>query len=363
VTATGAGARSDPAFAPLEHALVEALLEQLPVAVILVEAPDGRIVLANRAARDQLPEAALRATSTAEYMGAARIDGSAIEPEELPLARALAGEIVGPERVRYRTDGGDWRTVEVRASPVREGQGAIIAAVSTFLDVSDHERREQADREFVANAAHQLRNPLAAIRSAVEVLQAGAKEDPETRDRFLGHVERESTRLTELARALLLLARAQAMVEAPRREIVQLAPLLHDLAVRLDGLPGVSIAVRCSPDLAAVSNPELLGEALWCLAENAVRYAPGGHVELSARAVDESVAVEVRDQGPGIPPEVRQRAFERFYRASEGAGFGLGLAIAFQAAQAIGATLEIESEPGEGTTARMLLPVARLLTR
>ncbi len=93
-------------------------------------------------------------------------------------------------------------------------------------DLTEQERRELAEREFVSNAAHELRTPLTTIIGAVEVLQAGAKNNPAERDRFLTHIEREAERLARLARALLTLARAHAGQERPRLEAVSLAALL-----------------------------------------------------------------------------------------------------------------------------------------
>src|SRR5581483_1062118 len=97
-------------------------------------------------------------------------------------------------------------------------------------DLTEQERRELAEREFVTNAAHELRTPLTTIIGAVEVLQAGAKDDPPERDRFLRHIEREAERLARLARALLTLARAHAGQERPQVEAVPLAAVLNDVA-------------------------------------------------------------------------------------------------------------------------------------
>src|SRR5205814_9913795 len=116
---------------------------------------------------------------------------------------------------------------------------------------SERERRERAEREFVANAAHELRTPVAAIASAVEVLQAGAKDAPADRDLFLGHIEREAARLTRLARALLVLARAQARHEPPPLQLVELAPLLGQVAAAILPPGDVQVVVDCPLALAA----------------------------------------------------------------------------------------------------------------
>jgi signal transduction histidine kinase len=236
----------------------------------------------------------------------------------------------------------------------------LEAAVLVVTDISERERRERAEREFVTNAAHELRNPLASITSAVEVLQSGAKEVPAERDRFLGNIERDAARLGRLTRALLLLARAQTRSEAPRFNPVALRPLLESVAAGLQPAEGVRVDVRCPEGLEALAEADLLEQALANLAANAGKHTAEGSIVLSARALDTaSVAVEVEDTGPGIPIAEQQRVFDRFYRGRRVAdGFGLGLAIVQQAVRALGGRVEISSVPGRGTTIRIVLPAA-----
>src|SRR4029450_13967258 len=147
------------------------------------------------------------------------------------------------------------------------------------------ERQERAEREFVTNAAHQLQSPLAAIVSAIDVLQAGAKDDPE-RDVFLGHIDRETHRLARLAQALLILARAQTGAEAPRDEVVPLARFLQEIAGSLRPAAGVEVHVSCPEDIALITNQQLVEQALLNVAENAAKYTTEGRISLSARAGD-----------------------------------------------------------------------------
>ena len=124
-----------------------------------------------------------------------------------PLARALAGETVNGERMAVERRDGSPIVLELSAAPIRDARGEVVAAAMVFLDVTLAEARRRASVEFVANAAHELRTPLAAIVSGVEVLESGAKEVPVERDRFLTHIGREAERLVRLTRALLMLAR------------------------------------------------------------------------------------------------------------------------------------------------------------
>jgi signal transduction histidine kinase len=228
-------------------------------------------------------------------------------------------------------------------------------------DLTEQERRELAEREFVSNAAHELRTPLTTIIGAVEVLQAGAKEDPAERDRFLGHIERESGRLARLARAMLTLARAHSGQEPPRLEAVELAPLLREVAAGLQPHPDVAVDVEVADGLAVEANRDLLEQALRNLGENAAKHTARGSVVLRAHGDGNSVTIEVEDSGPGISPEVQRHVFDRFYRGERDAhGFGLGLAIVRESVRTLGARIELDSSPGEGTVFRILLTPARV---
>jgi signal transduction histidine kinase/HAMP domain-containing protein len=228
-------------------------------------------------------------------------------------------------------------------------------------DLTEQERRELAEREFVSNAAHELRTPLTTIIGAVEVLQAGAKEDPAERDRFLGHIEREAGRLARLARAMLTLARAHSGQEPPRLEAVELAPLLRDVAAGLQPHAGVAVDVEVADGLAAEANRDLLEQALRNLGENAAKHTARGSVVLRAYGNGNTVTVEVEDSGPGISPEVQRHVFDRFYRGERDEhGFGLGLAIVRESVRTLGARIELDSSPGEGTVFRILLAPARV---
>jgi signal transduction histidine kinase/HAMP domain-containing protein len=234
-------------------------------------------------------------------------------------------------------------------------------ALLVLDDLSEQERRELAEREFVTNAAHELRTPLTTIIGAIEVLQAGAKDDPGQRDRFLDHIERESGRLARLARAMLTLARAHSGQEQPRLDEVELAPLLDDVCESLRPHEGVRLDVSCEPGLAARVNRDLLEQALRNLAENAAKHTSSGHVVLRAIGDGTNVAIEVEDTGPGMPPEVQRHVFDRFYRGErDSEGFGLGLAIVRESVRTIGGRIELDSSPGAGTLFRIVLEGARI---
>lgn len=260
----------------------------------------------------------------------------------------------GATTIRFHPDGGG--TYDVALLPAARGSQT---GVVVFTDVSEQERRERAEREFVTNAAHELRTPLSAIASAVEVLQRGAKEVPDDRDRFLGVVERQTTRLTRLAHALLTLARAQTRSEPVRLEPVRVSPIVRAIAGDA-GTSRVSVDLCCE-DVEVLAHGELLHQALENLAANALKYAEGEAVAIRVAHVDDDrVQIDVADRGPGMKPLEAERALDRFYRAAsaDGDGFGLGLSIVREVVQVMDGALSIETRSGEGTTVAIVLSAA-----
>jgi PAS domain S-box-containing protein len=357
----------------LEHrrAYLETVMQHIPAGLVIADAATGLITMASERAqeivgleRGQLPTRLGDPRSGALGLGA---DPALNDPDELPLARALAGETVHVERLNVTRQDGSTVVLEVNAAPIQDARGEVIAAAAVFQDVTEADARARAAREFVANAAHELRTPLAAIVSGVEVLESGAKELPAERDRFLVHIGREAQRLVRLTQALLLLARIQSGVEDVRAEVVELAPLLASVADGLRPAAGVRLIVRCSPDAATIANRGLLEQALTSVATNAARYTDVGRITLTVAhpKKDGPLRIRVLDTGRGMAPEDVEKAGERFFRGGDAAGpggFGLGLAIARESVRAIGGRLSLASTEGKGTTVDIELPFARLVS-
>jgi two-component system phosphate regulon sensor histidine kinase PhoR len=320
------------------RAQLEAIVEQFPVGLIIVDASSRRAVTMN--------DEAVR------IMGC--LDGST---DQLPLERALVhGEIVHDERLEFRPSGRSVFTIQFSAVPVRDRSGLIVSAAASIQDISAHDRRERAERDFVTNAAHELQGPLAAITSAVEVLQAGAKETEE-RDLFLGHIESEALRLGRITRSLLTLARTQTGVEPPRAELIELCPMLRAIADRMKPAEGVELTVACPKDLGVLANRDLLEQAISNLVRNAVKHTDRGSIRIIGSARGARVAIKVADTGRGIAPEALPRVFDRFYRSDpQHEGFGLGLAIVHASVEVMNGELGLESKLGEGTNVSIELP-------
>ena len=228
-------------------------------------------------------------------------------------------------------------------------------------DRTEEMRREVAEREFVSNAAHELRNPLAGISGTIEVLQAGAKDDPEALDHFLRRLSEDVERMNRLMQSLLTLARVEALPERGS-EVVDVSEAASDAIAAVQSDDGIELKIDVEPGLAADADPTLLRQVLIGLLSNAARHTQTpGAVVLRGRRGNGDAVIEVVDTGTGIPADELDRVFERFYRSSDALaheGFGLGLAIAKRMVHVMGGTIGAASEEGHGSVFWVRLPAA-----
>ncbi|HET7121848.1 MAG TPA: ATP-binding protein [Solirubrobacterales bacterium] len=237
------------------------------------------------------------------------------------------------------------------------------AVLAVLRDRTDEMRRELAEADFVSNAAHELRNPLAGITGAIEVLQGGAKNDPRDRDHFLKRLAEDAERMNRLTQSLLTLARVESR-GAAESEIVDVPLAIRDVVAACEAPPHVELVVDVESELAATGDPTLLRQVMIGLLTNAFKNTPPpGTVTVRGRRDSESeVVLEVVDTGTGIPAAELERIFERFYRRSETRkqeGFGLGLAIAQRMVDVMGGSIGVESAEGAGSTFWVRLPIAQ----
>jgi signal transduction histidine kinase len=228
-------------------------------------------------------------------------------------------------------------------------------ATLVFDDISARARRLRTEEDFAVNVAHEILSPIAAIAGAAQVLQDGGKDDPDARERFIGHIAAASERVTMTATAMLVLARAENGLGGPRLELVPLRGVLEEIRRGRE-----DVSVSCPEKVAVLADVDLLRQAISVLVENARRHSPAG-IGITVDDGGETVAVNVVDQGSGILPENLERVTDRFFSAGgDSRGYGVGLSIAVRAAKVLGGTLDVSSDRS-GTSARLQLPSARLL--
>lgn len=221
------------------------------------------------------------------------------------------------------------------------------------------------ERQFVADASHELRTPLAIIQAESSLALEKART-PDEYQRSLELVSQEIGFMSEIVGKMLLLARSDSGSETLDFEDVKLKPLLAELAQDLDLLvqdKGLTLDLGPMEELKVRGDRVRLKQLFLNILDNAVRYTPsGGSIAATLVRRDGSAVASISDSGIGIPPEHLPFIFDRFYRvdkartAADG-GTGLGLSIAMSVAKMHGGGIEVESEPGKGTTFRVVLPL------
>jgi PAS domain S-box-containing protein len=373
------------AEAERERLLGEATMERDRLSALLKSIPDevwftdmhGQFTLANPAA---LKEFALPAGTPvdvrelAKRLEVLRPDGSPRPVEEAPPLRALKGETVVNQEEMIRTPArDDLRYRQVSATPVRDAAGKIIGAVSVVHDITERKRTEVALQEsdrrkdaFLATLAHELRNPLAPIRTGLELIQmlrgdaAACQEPLQIMDRQISHLVRLVDDLLDVSRI------SRGKIEL-RKEPLELREVI-DAALQMSGSGlsrddrQLSVSVPSEP-LVVEGDRVRLVQVIANLLNNAANFTElGGHIDVRVMARGEQVEIQVQDDGRGIPPERLDHIFEMFSQAEPGrdSGLGIGLALVRGLVAMHGGTVCADSEgPGRGATFTVSLPLCR----
>lgn len=281
----------------------------------------------------------------------------------------------------------DGRTFDCHVRPVRSREGVSYGAALFFRDITERKRTE-AERErlietersarlvaeeaiaardnFLSVASHELRTPVTSLLLATQQLMR-ASHDPAIRSsgplvRSLENAKRQAERLVRLVDALLDVSRIQSGHLQLEREDVDLAEVVSDVVSRLDheiAQSGSPLIVRVEPPIVGSWDRSRLDQVVTNLISNAIKYGRGGRIDVTVTADDEHARLEVRDRGIGIAQEETSRLFNRFERAVSSrqyGGLGLGLFIVREIVELHGGTVEVQSEPGVGSTFTVVLP-------
>jgi signal transduction histidine kinase/CheY-like chemotaxis protein/HAMP domain-containing protein len=348
--AMGADLASAQQRIELERARLAVTIESLGDALIVTERDSTAIAAVNPRASELVPE----------LVEAGRTDG----PPGLlpPLHVALEGETV----IEHLG-----RTLAVTAAPLgNDGDGIVW----TVHDMSERARLERAKSEFVATASHELRSPLTSIKGFVELLERSPENMSARQREFIEIILRSTDRLVELVNDLLDVARIEAdHVEISKRPIDigeavrEVAELMGPRIEEKHQHLGVYVAPALPP---ALADPGRVRQILANLLTNAHLYtAEGGRIHIGVEPDRAWVQIVIEDSGIGMTKEETERVFERFYRGkapgADGSvttatnpGTGLGLSIVKSLVDLHNGKIEVNSEPGRGTSFRILLPAA-----
>ncbi|MBX3622767.1 MAG: response regulator [Rhizobacter sp.] len=361
-----------------EQQRLETLLQALPVGVAFTETRDARHVHGNARLLEQFgagPRDNVSASAPgAEEPGRKIVyqhDGKPVEAGELPLQKAAReGRPVGPVELHVRLPSGGEFFTEVSAAPIRNAAHEVVGAVAVTMDVT--ERRRAADAreqvrlkdEFLAMLGHELRNPLAAISSAIQLLHSSASDaDRHAMDDVIGH---QVVVLQRLVDDLLDLSRFSLGSMRLDRDAVSLDDLLRHVAAA--ARPAVesrhqqlSLVV---PDTALQFSADRvrLQQVLANIVDNASKYTPeGGRIELSGGLEGREVVLRCKDSGPGIPSAMHASIFDPLVRADSARraapqGLGLGLALVRRLAELHGGSASVKSE-GDGSGSEFIVRI------
>jgi two-component system phosphate regulon sensor histidine kinase PhoR len=320
---------------------------------VLVLDTDGCVTLANPRLRELL-------SIWGEAEGRKLVE--VVRHPEIDEALCQAAESGGP--VVQELEVGE-RTILIHAAGFPES-GPRMGCVGVFHDVTELRRLEGVRREFVANASHELKTPLTAIRGFAETMLAGSVAPEKARDQ-LDVIVRNAERLESLIADMMELSRIESrrgVLQPSEVDLGRLArALLTDLGPRLRAR-SMTAEVEDAEAVPAWADRRAVEQVLSNLLDNAANYTdPGGSVRVEVGALADTVQVTVSDTGIGIPPEDQARIFERFYRVDESrsralGGTGLGLAIVRHLVQSLGGEIRLESRVGVGSSFRFTLPRA-----
>jgi two-component system phosphate regulon sensor histidine kinase PhoR len=350
---------------PVESPAVSAIVAGMPDPAVLLDRA-GRVLHLNAAAAQLAP--ALRQNELAQF---------ALRSPEIITALREAIATSEPRRVHYLDHVPVDRWMELIVTPVQVPTlfgGSDKCMLMTFHDQTPLRRVEEMRADFVANASHELRTPLAALSGFIDTLQGPAKDDAKARERFLGIMHTQATRMARLIDDLLSLSRVELSAHVRPDTLVDIVPIIRQVVDGLEPLArerhvAIDIDLPQTPVPIAGDREELL-RLFENLVENALKYgASGGKVvvslsqALSGEGAPE-VRVMVRDFGPGIAPEHLPRLTERFYRVDVGdsraqGGTGLGLSLVKHIVSRHRGRLLIESVPKQGAAFTACFPQAK----
>jgi two-component system phosphate regulon sensor histidine kinase PhoR len=350
---------------PVETAAVSAIVAGMPDPAVLLDRA-GRVIHLNAAAAQLAP--ALRKNELAQF---------ALRSPEIITALREAIATTETRRATYLDHVPVDRWMELIITPVPVPTlfgGTDKCMLMTFHDQTPLRRVEEMRADFVANASHELRTPLAALSGFIDTLQGPAKDDAKARERFLGIMHIQATRMARLIDDLLSLSRVELSAHVRPDTLVDIVPIIRQVADGLESLARerqvvIDMDLPDTPVAIAGDSEELL-RAFENLIENALKYgASGGRVIVSLTSAASAegtpeVRVMVRDFGPGIAPEHLPRLTERFYRVDVGdsraqGGTGLGLSLVKHIVNRHRGRLLIESVPKNGATFTACFPQVR----
>ena len=338
-----------------QRAQLLSTLNTVPTAILILAAPDGQIVLQNRAAEELL------GTS----FQVLNKDGSPSQPKQWGTYRALTGETIQGQELQVVTAAGRTVPIYLNAAPIRNAAGTIIGAVAGFQDITALAELGRLKDDFVATVSHELRTPLTSIKGSLQLLEADGTLDPDQSE-LLRVALTNADRLVRMVNDILDIAKIEAgalVLVRHRLAVEDLAATAIENVQSIATAAGVALNVTVEPGVRAIFvDPDRMVQAVVNLLSNAIKFGPRGTAVTLAAVTrqDGGVAISVHDAGGGIPPDRLPGLFEKFTQlhpgsTNQGRGTGLGLSITKALVEQHGGSIEVASARETGTTFTVIL--------
>jgi len=350
-----------------EKELLAVTLSSMTDGVIAVDAEE-RIILFNKAAENltgwSFEEVQARAVDEILRI----IDEKTKKAVENPIDKVLGSGRTegGTDRDVLIARDGSQCPIAATAAPIRKNDGTIIGSVCVLRDVSREREIDRMKTDFVSSVSHELRTPLTSIKASTATILRDPNMPEQVKHEFLTIINEESDLLKNLIEGLLEISRIESGTVRFSREPVDIAGVIDQVLSGLQHLAdnkNIQLKTDIGDELGQLQSDEgKIQSMVMNLVNNAIKFTPEhGQVSISAQRQGQELIVSVSDTGMGIPKEALSRIFDRFYRVHQPGkriqGTGLGLAIVKEIVNMHAGRIEVESEPGKGTTFTVFLPL------
>jgi len=262
------------------------------------------------------------------------------------------------------------RVVDIYAASLSDDQGEPIGAVLVLHDITELKNLERVRTDFVANASHELKTPITAIRGLTETIIGDDGVDKETMVHFIERVHAQSLRLSQLVGDLMTISRLESSYSSEDFTKINFADLVRQAVKAAQSTAEhkghTLVSDLPSKEMELYGDRQNLSQLVDNLIDNAMKYTTDpGTIAITLKVVNQMAVLEVKDSGIGISPQYQKRVFERFYRVDKArsqslGGTGLGLSIVKNIVEKHGGSVSVKSQLGSGSTFTVQLPMGQL---
>lgn len=348
------------------HGRLMGVIDQLPQAVIIVDAATSTVSVANKAAARLWGQAVDEGADVTTFP-VLNNEGDRLEGDQHPLLRSIrTGQQIVSEPLLIPQKDKSQLEVLANHAPIMDLRGSVVGSVSVLQNRSDFKSLDRAKDEFISVVAHELRNPLTSLRGNLQLLDRRLRkregEDAEAERQRVDTAIQQVDRVADLVSRMLDVSRVDMGsldVSPGETDAVSLLNEVVNAAIGLD--PTREFNVHAPDSMPVVWDASRIHQVLSNLMQNAARYAPGTPVDITLEErPDDRIRIQVRDHGPGVPAAIRRRLFKQYYRFDDGQddeqrvaadgsrGLGIGLYISARLVKAHYGSLQVDNHPEGG---------------